>query len=454
MRLNILTEKLWVIATLTFVLINPAFAGNKKVLLVGMDGVQYRYIDQLATPGFDRLHITKAYAGGVTSRFTEQATSSGPGWSTILTGVWVNKHGVSNNNVGPADRAWPSVFRFIHNANPSAKLYSFATWGTMNTLYFPYDMPLLTARSEGGGDDKSTNLALEVLQNDNPDFIFIHLDEPDGAGHNDGWGPVYEQSITDSDARLSKLLDEVDRRERQLKEDWLVLVVTDHGREPRDGYSHGGQSASEKTIFIASSEPLNDEYKKYASVFNEDYDGLYHYPGQTYVVPTILEFLGINSAKGYLDGLPLLGTIDTTRIHSVIAEKACGFEWSSVAGKPRELAPTEHLAKFDCEGNTDPFLIQGEYIYVNIYGSSCGFQWNSIKGVPRILGANEHIAKFDCSAKADALNIDDKFIYSTIQAEDCGLEWHAQSGEPGTVNANEHVAKFDCDGNADSLIFE
>ena len=47
---------------LLFIFATTAQASNKKVLLVGIDGMQFEHIAKLLTPAFDRLQITKAYA--------------------------------------------------------------------------------------------------------------------------------------------------------------------------------------------------------------------------------------------------------------------------------------------------------------------------------------------------------------------------------------------------------
>ncbi|MEZ8804156.1 alkaline phosphatase, partial [Vibrio splendidus] len=61
---------------LLFIFATTAQASNQKVLLVGIDGMQFEHIAKLPTPAFDRLQIMKAYAGGVKGRFSEQKTSS------------------------------------------------------------------------------------------------------------------------------------------------------------------------------------------------------------------------------------------------------------------------------------------------------------------------------------------------------------------------------------------
>ncbi|RDH46752.1 alkaline phosphatase [Zooshikella ganghwensis] len=428
--------------------------GAKKVLLVGIDGVQYEHILKLNTPAFDRLNITKAYTGGVAGNKSEQKTISGPGWTTILTGVWKNKHGVVSNTHGLANSQWPSIYRYLHDANRQFKLYGFSTWGPIHSQFFKNDMPFLSAHAEGGSDDDNLNRTLKVLYHDSPDFIFLHLDEPDAAGHSHGFGQAYDDSIIRSDNRLGMLLDAVAQREQVFAENWLVLVTTDHGRDFM-GKGHGGQTKQEKTIFIASNKPLNKNYQSIITLPNKHFGGLYGLPAQTYIVPTILNYFGVMSDIHWrLDGLPLVGDIKVNRIYADIGGKKCGLEWDMSTGSPSTLGANEHVAKFDCDGNADPLFIKGNKIYANIFNSGCTLQWDADKGTPLTLEENEHVAKFDCTDFGDPLQINDQQITSYINDQLCGFQWDSDAGTPITLGRNEHVAKFDCEGSPDQLVIE
>ncbi|MFT5880979.1 MAG: phosphopentomutase [Moritella sp.] len=74
-----------------------------------------------------------------------------------------------------------------------------------------------------------------------------------------GWLMINQLKKTDS--YLDKILDEI----RQSRHDWLVLLTTDHGRQPVTGYGHGNQTKQEKTIFIGSNKPLNTEFNTVAT---------------------------------------------------------------------------------------------------------------------------------------------------------------------------------------------
>ncbi|AZJ36491.1 alkaline phosphatase family protein [Tenacibaculum singaporense] len=107
---------------------------KKKVLVVGFDGIQFEKIAGTSTPNLDKLKIVKGYAGGIDNTSSEQKTSSGPGWSTILTGVWVNKHGVTDNNTSHISKA-KSVFQLIKESNSGLKTASVVTWGPIHDFF-------------------------------------------------------------------------------------------------------------------------------------------------------------------------------------------------------------------------------------------------------------------------------------------------------------------------------
>ena len=84
----------------------PAWAADpvgktKKVLFIGIDGCRFDAIQAARAPHLDRLMAEGCYDADcqiLGERFTGNDTVSGPGWSSILTGVWADKHGVLNND--------------------------------------------------------------------------------------------------------------------------------------------------------------------------------------------------------------------------------------------------------------------------------------------------------------------------------------------------------------------
>ncbi|SMC21838.1 phosphoglycerate mutase [Andreprevotia lacus DSM 23236] len=284
-------------------------AAAPKVLLIGIDGAQYEKMQALNLPNLNRLQVTRSYTGGVNGAASQQATVSGPGWATILTGVWTSKHHVVSNDSGLADARYPSLFKRVRDARPTAYIASVTHWGSINQQFFANDVASNNYNANGLADQAVADKVVALINTTPADFIFAHLDDVDEAGHSSGFGSAYNTALRDADTRMGQMLSAVQARQAQTGDDWLVLVTTDHGREPLLGYNHGNQTQSEKTTFIGSNKVMNTEFtQRVVNVSNQDFGGLYGYAPQTWIAPTVLRHLGIEpQAAWQLDGAPLIG---------------------------------------------------------------------------------------------------------------------------------------------------
>jgi hypothetical protein len=238
----------------------------------------------------------------------------------------VNKHRIAANEDGLASPKFPSLFKRIRDAKPNAYIASIAHWGTPNTSYFKNDVLGNNLTLNGISDEAVTNKVIEVINTTRADFIFAHLDDPDHYGHSLCFGSAYQNSIQAADAQVGRMMATVNAKIAQ-GEDWLVLVTTDHGRTPVVGCNHGNQSVEEKTIFIASNKSLNHEFTHPASnIINQEFNGLYAYPAQTSIAPTILRHLGIEpQIEWALDGIPLNDDLAVRKL--MPANNQADFTW-------------------------------------------------------------------------------------------------------------------------------
>ncbi|WP_340117783.1 Ig-like domain-containing protein [Pelagibius sp. 7325] len=282
---------------------------TQKAILVGIDGAQ---LEKLLLLGLQEeveallgLDIVESYVGGEVGSETEQATSSGPGWSTILTGTWVDQHGVESNNNAPVEGGVDSIFERIDAAIPDANIASVVHWAPINNGHFSREAGLLEDEAvidevvSGISDQAVTDTVVDLILDEAPDFTFVHLDDVDGAGHGYGFGEEYNDALATAMAQLQAIKDAVDQRMAENPgEDWLILVTTDHGRDPLTGSGHGGQTDSERRTFIAANKELEE--------FDEAVPA-------TSVVTTILDHLGIDfelSEDGLVSGSLLEGAAD------------------------------------------------------------------------------------------------------------------------------------------------
>lgn len=350
---------------------------GKRVLLIGIDGLQYEQMQTIPTPNLDRLTITKAYAGGVQGTGTEQPTSSGPGWATILTGVWASKHQVWSNALLVADYHYPSLMFRTKQAIPSLSLSAVMHWVVPYFVFFIQEVPTLNYLSLGN-DESVAKQVVHRIANDKSDVIFAHLDAPDHAGHAFGFSPEHTQAVIDSDRYVGWMLDAVAQRALDKpEEDWLIMVVTDHGREPVSGFGHGNQTREEKTVFIGTNATaLNDAFSyQSAGLLDNSFDGLYGYPSQADVAPTIFRHLGIPiQAHWNLDGVPLVGEIGVIRLMAQVENGDVLLQWINAQ-------PSDEGVEIFKNGNRIVSLAAGETQFLDMgkAGDALGYVDYSVR---------------------------------------------------------------------------
>lgn len=290
-----------------------------KSLVIGIDGLGYgqRGLGVAATPWIDRLiqgtfttgyrggSAADAFAGGVLGTPTQQPTVSGPGWSTILTGVWANRHNVTNNSFTlPNYTDNPMYLATLKEGLPSLVTASYVNWDPIDTAILSSiaadDIPEndLDYHNFYPSDQTTAAAAAAGLSSSlNPDAVFIHFDEVDIAGHRCGSsGACYQQELQEVDALVGVVLTAVKNRSTFVQEDWQIVLTSDHGHVPSGG--HGGQSALERRIpFIVASRDVRQ------GSMTDPVLGVSHAD----VAPTVLDHFGIAAPAWYAGGSRALG---------------------------------------------------------------------------------------------------------------------------------------------------
>jgi predicted AlkP superfamily pyrophosphatase or phosphodiesterase len=263
-------------------LLDAQCAGKSRhVLLLGIDGLRSDALQAAETPNIDAISSNgvttmNAFAGGALGTETEQPTLSGPGWATVLTGVWTNRHGVTDNEFGGLNiEEFPHFFQRIREVEPDTRLSSFVHWIPLRILGANGDV------DEIGDDRRVTDLAADELATEDPSVVFIHLDDIDGAGHSSEYTPdepTYVSAIETVDGLVGELSGAISQRPTRDEECWATIVVTDHGGKAN---MHGGQTPEERTI------PLIIGGDGIATSVVEDG------PGHSVVPSTVLAYLGL-----------------------------------------------------------------------------------------------------------------------------------------------------------------
>jgi predicted AlkP superfamily pyrophosphatase or phosphodiesterase len=239
-----------------------------KVLILGIDGCRADALAAAEAPRLKRLIAEGAISRNndvIGDRAPAADTVSGPGWSSILTGVWADKHGVLNNDFrNPNLKQYPNVLRLLKQARPESGAAAFVTWKPLADFVMSTEdgcRLILDGDKQNyvDGDRLVAQAALELLNEGDPDLLFVYLGQVDVAGHQHGFHPEvpeYMQAIATVDGHVGQVLDALAARRTSSKEDWLTLVCTDHGGR---GTGHGGgRGAPEvrKTFLIVHGPPV------------------------------------------------------------------------------------------------------------------------------------------------------------------------------------------------------
>jgi predicted AlkP superfamily pyrophosphatase or phosphodiesterase len=268
----------------------------KKALVIGIDGCRP---DALRVARAPHLHCLMKNGAFSAAAQTGDIPVSGPGWSSLLTGVWREKHGVRDNGFeGSNFDEFPDFLARFKKARPDRSAVSIVHWDPIRTRIIR-------------GADQSTRHnsdaavaadACRVLREQSPDLLFVHFDDVDEAGHRYGFDPrgsAYLSAIARVDAHIGRLVAAIRERPTAADEDWLVVVSTDHGGSGRD---HARNIPENRTIFLTVSGPSAAR------------GTIEPPPSIVDVAPTVLQHLGVDVDPSWqLDGKPVgLGTANAS----------------------------------------------------------------------------------------------------------------------------------------------
>lgn len=281
---------------ITSVSVLPANAGKRKVLLIGIDGVRSDVLIKLNTPVMS--YLAKNGFGTMES-WHQDITISAPSWSSILCGVYHDKHGITDNSFkGKRYKQHPMLPVLAKQIQPDLKF----------GMYMEWDGLLKNSRDNGwdqmidgslGNTTQTTIEASEWILDSDLDFYFVYYGAVDLWGHCLGFSehnPFYINAIRDADKAVGELIKAVSKRTNYPEEDWLILITTDHGGK---GHSHGGYSKSERQVFwIAYSDRIKSSQLKGCDLGNKNIsfnpicnNGAMKSPVQTDIAVTALHHL-------------------------------------------------------------------------------------------------------------------------------------------------------------------
>ena len=242
---------------------------EKKAIIIGYDGCRADAL-KLSEGGIKYLvnegnSTYFSYCGGVNyPEENTQDTSTAPGWCSILTGVWADKHGVTANDITKS-----MEYKTLLTSLVEDKIIDSSTFITKwkghfdrkNATYLEEkaycEKNNLNVSFNRCDDDKASfDLTINEIGKENcADFMFVIFEQTDSAGHNTGFtynNPKYRDAFVEMDNYGLETIKAIEARETYDTEDWLIIITSDHGGIRTN---HGGDSIQERmTFFITNKE--------------------------------------------------------------------------------------------------------------------------------------------------------------------------------------------------------
>jgi predicted AlkP superfamily pyrophosphatase or phosphodiesterase len=347
----------------------------QKVVFVIADGIPADVLERVATPNIDAVAkkgtYMRTHVGGDSGRYNQTPTISANGYNSLLTGTWVNKHNVWDNDIAAPNYHYKTIFRLFKDQYPNKKIAVFSSWQDNRTKLIGEGLPetgnikmdmyadgfeLDTARYPHDKrrsfmhriDDTVVNAAVKSIRTQAPDLSWVYLEYTDDIGHMYGDSKEQDTAVQYLDEQIGRLYKAIEYRQKNHKEDWMMVITTDHGRDAKSGHNHGGQSQRERTTWMVTNKPVNTY-------------GKYDEPAIVDIYPSITNFLHFEiptETKRELDGVPFVGKVSLAQPKLLFIQNKIDISWQALdtTGEVKIwIAPTNNFAT----GGKDEYKLMG-----------------------------------------------------------------------------------------------
>ena len=242
---------------------------EKKAIIIGYDGcradVLTEMLDEKSAIDLlmdDGASLNFSYCGGVNyPAENTQDTSTAPGWCSILTGVWADKHGITENDITKSMEYKTLLTSLVEDGTIDSSTFitrwkghfdrKDATYNDEKTYCEENKLNVTFNRCEDDAASYEYTLN-EIGKADCADFFFVIYEPTDSVGHDLGFtinNPKYKEAFQTADLYGLNTIEAIKQRETYNTEDWLIIITADHGGI---GTGHGGDSIQERMTFIVS----------------------------------------------------------------------------------------------------------------------------------------------------------------------------------------------------------
>ena len=347
---------------------------KKKFVFIIADGIPADVIEKDPTPAMKKIAAIGGYArahvGGERASYSQTPTISAVGYNSLLTGTWVNKHNVWDNDIKDPNYHYWTIFRFFKQQYPEKKIGIFSTWTDnrtklvgealpqtgnikfdyvadgyeLDTVQFPHDKQSLYIHNI---DERVIDEAAKCIRDHAPDLSWIYLEYTDDIGHRYGTSKEQDEAVAYLDRQIERIWTAIEFRKKNYPEDWGIIITTDHGRDAKSGRGHGGQSDRERTTWMVSNLPNLNSY------FYDDN------PGIVDIMPTIARYFQLKiptQRQMEIDGLALTGKISVSDFHANYFNDSISLDWKTW-DKQGNLKIWLSTSNYFKEGGMDNYIL-------------------------------------------------------------------------------------------------
>lgn len=237
------------VPTAAFASDEPLPRVSQHVVIISIDGLRPDAIDKYDARTIEKLMREGAYS--LTAQ-TILPSKTLPSHTSMLTGVDADDHGITWNSDQTDEHGHvdvPTIFALAHEAGyRTAAFFS-------KTKFHHLEVPnsLDHVRSPEGGLltgrftwNRTVGMVEDYLESsaEAPNLLFVHIGEPDYAGHVFGWmSGIYGLAVKQADRAVAEIIDEAN--DRFGGGNYTLILTADHGGHGRD---HGSDDPRDTTI--------------------------------------------------------------------------------------------------------------------------------------------------------------------------------------------------------------
>lgn len=216
------------------------------VILISIDGLRPDAIAKYKAATLQRLMREGRFS---LNAQTIANSKTLPSHTSMFTGVDSDRHGVTWNSDRMGEHGYvtvPTIFGLAHNAGFSTAAFFSKT--KFHQLEVPATLDFVRSPKrtiEGPWPSARTaDYVGDYLKTHTPNLLFVHLAEPDFAGHTFGWmGMMYGLAVKEADIAVARVLEQADARFG--RGGYTVIVTADHGGHKK---THGTTDPLDMTI--------------------------------------------------------------------------------------------------------------------------------------------------------------------------------------------------------------